>query len=75
VIFVLVATISGMNAELGNYNKIENCQSAAKDYANAWCKPKLADHPIYGTCWGCMHGCSWQTNIEICGRDPRPQDK
>ncbi len=27
--------------------------------------------PIYGSCWGCMHGCTWQENISICGIDPR----
>jgi hypothetical protein len=28
---------------------------------------------IYGTCWGCMHGCTAEDNIKICGTDPRPK--
>ena len=30
------------------------------------------DLPVHATCWGCMHGCTRQQNIDVCGRDPGP---
>src|SRR6266481_4383976 len=28
--------------------------------------------PLFGGCWGCMHGCTRQQSIDACGRDPGP---
>jgi len=73
-VFILMAMFQGHLTEMGTYKYISSCQTAAKDYASAYCEPASAEANIYGTCWGCMHGCTWQQNNSICGTDPRPKD-
>ena len=73
-VFMLMATFAGAPAEMGIYNTQSACQAAAKDYSIAYCKPVDASRPIYGTCWGCMHGCTAEMNQAICGTDPRSKD-
>ncbi len=35
------------------------------------CEASAEDtRPIYGTCWGCMHGCTKEQNKRICGPTP-----
>ncbi len=58
---------------MGLYKTLAECTMVAKAYTHASCKALDADDLLYGTCWGCMHGCSPKMNIEICGTDPRPK--
>lgn len=68
VMFSLGSGPTGM----GYYLQVEACQAAAAAYRKAECREVSGDRPIYGTCWGCMHGCTAAENIKICGTDPMP---
>lgn len=26
--------------------------------------------PTYGSCWSCMHGCTREESIRVCGKEP-----
>jgi hypothetical protein len=58
---------------MGYYKTLASCENAAKAYVTAGCKPIDGTLRIYGTCWGCMNGCTAEQNKEICGVDPRPR--
>lgn len=73
-IFTLFAilTVGDPQIIMGQYTTMSSCQAAAAAYANAHCKVVSTSATAYGTCWACMHGCTAEENIELCGSDPKP---
>jgi len=37
---------------------------------NARSKITTSPAPTFGNCWPCMHGCTREENIRLCGKEP-----
>jgi hypothetical protein len=69
-LYILSAVLGDRTVDLGVYRERGACEQAAQDYKSARCREVEDSAPVFGTCWGCMHGCTREQNIKVCGLDP-----
>ena len=68
---LVVLSFGAHPTSLGYYVNKADCLAAAEAYTRAECRERDGSAAIYGTCWACMHGCTFESNIRLCGTDPR----